>query len=220
MQKIRVLIADDHLLFTEGLYRLINEEDEFECVGIAKDGEDAIQKTGELLPDVIVIDINMPKMDGIDAAKRIKAIYPQIAILLLSAYKYRHYVVDSIRSGVQGYLLKNTPYPELIRAIRMVHDGEVVFNSEAVQNVLQMLSNTNDNNANPILGNREIQVLRLVARGQTNKQIATELNISIQTVATHLSHIFKKIDVETRTEATLYALNEGLVKIDEFYSHK
>jgi DNA-binding NarL/FixJ family response regulator len=191
-----------------------------ECIGIAQDGEEVIKKTSELLPDVIVMDINMPKMDGIDAAKRIKASHPKIAILLLSAYKYKHYVVDSIRSGFQGYLLKNTPHHDLISAIRMAHDGEVIFNSEAVQNVLQMLSETKDKDVNAILGSREIQVLRLVARGLTNKQIAKELDISIQTVGTHLSHVFKKINVETRTEATLYALNEGLVKMEDFYSRK
>lgn len=174
MEKIRVLIADNHPVFLEGLARLFQEEEDLECVATAQDGEEAIRLAQELLPDVAVIDVNMPHISGIEALKQIKKTCPSISVLMLSAYKYNHYVNSSIQAGADGAA------------------------------------------ANPsTLHKRELEVLKLVAKGMTNKQIASELNISDNTVGTHLVNVFRKLRVESRTEATLYALREGLITTDE-----
>lgn len=217
MRKIRVLIADNHPVFREGLARLFQEEEDLECVATAQDGKEAIKLAQELLPDVAIIDVNMPEVSGIDALKQIRKACPAMGILMLSAYKYSHYVNSSIQAGADGYLMKNIPRHKLIEAIRMIHAGQGVFNLEASGGVLRKLTagagGTGANSS--ALHRRELEVLRLVAKGMTNKHIASELNISDNTVGTHLVNIFRKLGVESRTEATLYALREGLITTDE-----
>ena len=217
MRKIRVLIADNHPVFREGLARLFQEEEDLECVATAQDGKEAIKLAQELLPDVAIIDVNMPEVSGIDALKQIRKVCPSMGILMLSAYKYSHYVNSSIQAGADGYLVKNIPRHKLIEAIRMIHAGQGVFNLEASGGVLRKLTaGVGGAGANSsALHRRELEVLRLVAKGMTNKHIASELNISDNTVGTHLVNIFRKLGVESRTEATLYALREGLITTDE-----
>lgn len=217
MRKIRVLIADNHPVFREGLARLFQEEEDLECVATAQDGKEAIKLAQELLPDVAIIDVNMPEVSGIDALKQIRKVCPAMGILMLSAYKYSHYVNSSIQAGADGYLMKNIPRHKLIEAIRMIHAGQGVFNLEASGGVLRKLTaGAGGAGANSsALHRRELEVLRLVAKGMTNKHIASELNISDNTVGTHLVNIFRKLGVESRTEATLYALREGLITTDE-----
>lgn len=217
MEKIRVLIADNHPVFLEGLARLFQEEEDLECVATAQDGEEAIRLAQELLPDVAVIDVNMPHISGIEALKQIRKTCPSIGILMLSAYKYSHYVNSSIQAGADGYLMKNIPRHKLIEAIRLIHAGNGVFNLKASSGVLRRLTAGADGAAaNPsTLHKRELEVLKLVAKGMTNKQIASELNISDNTVGTHLVNVFRKLRVESRTEATLLALREGLITTDE-----
>lgn len=217
MRKIRVLIADNHPVFREGLARLFQEEDDLECVATAKDGEEAIRLAQEFMPDVAVIDVNMPQTSGIEALKQIRKTCPSIGILMLSAYKYSHYVNSSIQAGADGYLVKNIPRHKLIEAIRMIHAGQGVFNLEVSGGVLRRLTaGASDSTANPsVLHKRELEVLKLVAKGMTNKQIANELNISDNTVGTHLVNVFRKLGVESRTEATLHAFKEGLITTDE-----
>jgi len=215
--KIRVLIADNHPVFREGLARLFQEEEDLECIATAKDGDEAIKLAEELKPDVAIIDVNMPNTSGIDALKQIKKAHPGIGILMLSAYTYSHYVNSAIQAGADGYLVKNIPRHKLIEAIRMINDGQGVFNLEASGDVLRKLTaeeNGQIASANTLY-KRELEVLKLVAKGMTNKQIAGELNISDNTVGTHLVNIFRKLGVESRTEATLYALREGLITTDE-----
>lgn len=222
MEKIRVLVADDHPLFREGLSRLFQDEKDLECVATAEDGEEAVRLTQELCPDVAILDVNMPKLTGIDAARQIKNTCPKTAVLMLSAYKYNHYVITSIQAGVDGYLLKNTPRSELIEAIRMIHSGKGVFNLEAISKILRKLTSGKDSaKSGPNeLRKRELEVLKLAARGMSNKQISSELNITDNTVGTHLVSVFRKLGVESRTEATLYALKEGLISTDDIASKK
>jgi len=217
MRKIRVLIADNHPVFREGLARLFQEEEDLECVATAQDGKEAIKLAQELLPDVAIIDVNMPEVSGIDALKQIRKVCPAMGILMLSAYKYSHYVNSSIQAGADGYLMKNIPRHKLIEAIRMIHAGQGVFNLEASGGVLRKLTaGAGGAGANSsALHRRELEVLRLVAKGMTNKHIASELNISDNTVGTHLVNIFRKLGVESRTEATLHAFREGLITTDE-----
>jgi len=220
MEKIRILVADDHPLFREGLCRLFQDEKGLDCVTTAEDGEEAVRLTQELCPDVAILDVNMPNLTGIDAARQIKKTCPKTAVLMLSAYKYNHYVITSIQAGVDGYLLKNTPRSELIEAIRMIHAGKGVFNLEAISKVLRKLtSGTDSAKSGPNeLRKRELEVLKLAARGMSNKQISSELNITDNTVGTHLVSVFRKLGVESRTEAALYALKEGLISTDDIAS--
>lgn len=211
VEAIKILLADDHPLFREGLYRLFQDENGLECVGMAADGEEAVRLTQELKPDISVIDVNMPGLTGIDAAKQIKATCPKTAVLMLSAYNYNHYIVASIQAGADGYLLKNTPRRELIEAIKMINSGKGIFNIE----VLRRISGDGARPNVKELRERELDVLKLAARGLSNKQISSELNITDNTVGTHLVNIFRKLGIQSRTEAVLYSLKEGLISTDD-----
>jgi DNA-binding NarL/FixJ family response regulator len=217
MERIRVVIADDHPVFREGLLRVFEGVESLSCIATAQDGEEAVRLAQELNPDVIILDINMPKITGIDAAKLIKENCHKTAVLMLSAYKYDHYIVSSIRAGVDGYLLKNAPHDELINAIHTVHAGGGAFSAEACGKIMHKIAGGKGwvNVSYPGLGNRELEVLSLVAKGMSNKQISNSLNISENTVAAHMANIFRKIGVESRTEAILSAMKMGLINIDD-----
>jgi len=217
MGKIRVLIADDHPVFREGLCQLIEQEEDLECVARPADGEEAVRLAIELLPDVAIIDIAMPKLNGIEAASQIKAARPTIAILMVSAFGYESYILASLRAGAAGYLLKNAPLRELTNAIRSVHAGEAVFDFKATSKILRRLANDKGKERIDLeeLQPRELEVLRLAGKGMSNKEIAGELVISERTVQTHLVNIFRKLDVGSRTEAVLHALREGWLTLDD-----
>ena len=222
MKKIKVLVADDHQLFLEGLYMLLEKEEDIDCVATVKDGVKAVELAKKLQPDVVLIDIEMPKMDGLEAARQIKTACPTTAVIIVSGYKYAHYVLASVEAGVDGYLLKHMPRRELINAIRMVHMGQGVFSLEATSKVLRSTATGKYKEAIPLtqLSPRELEILKMMARGMTNKEIATELSISSHTVGAHLVHIFRKLGVDTRTEATLYTLKEGLLNINDLTSER
>lgn len=217
MKNIRVLVADDHPVFREGLARLFCDEGGLDCVAIARDGEEAIKLTKKLHPDVVIIDADMPKISGIDAAREIKKTCSDTAVLILSAYKYEHFITAAMQAGVDGYLLKDTPRSELIEAIRMIHSGKGVFSLEATSEVLRKIASTTDDKKSifSMLRSRELEVLELIAKGMSNKLIAHKLGITEGTVATHLFNVFRKLKVESRTEAALYALKKGLLSIDD-----
>jgi len=215
MNKITVMIVDDHPPFSQGLSRLLADEADLEVVANSSDGEEAVRLTTQLHPDVAIIDVAMPKMSGIEVARQIKAICPSTAILMLSAYDYESYLLHSLQAGARGYLLKTSPLRELISAVRLVHSGQVVFTSKAANGFLNRLAIDNGKERLGGLHNRELQVLRLVAQGKANKEIATELVISDRTVQTHLVAIFRKLGVGSRTEAVARALREGWLTLDD-----
>ena len=217
MEKIRVLIADDHPAFREGLCQLIEHEEDLECVAKPADGEEAVRLAIELLPDVAIIDIAMPKLNGIEAARQIKAARPAIAILMVSAFGYESYILASLRAGAAGYLLKNAPLRELTNAIRSVHVGEAVFDLKAASKILRRLADDKGEKRGGLeeLQPRELEVLRLAGKGMSNKEIAGELVLSERTVQTHLVNIFRKLGVGSRTEAVLHALREGWLTLDD-----
>jgi len=213
----KVLIADDHSTFSEGLQRVLSEEQDMEVVGIARNGEQAIVMARESQPDVVLMDIAMPVLNGIEATRQIKAILPTTAVLVLSAYGYAPYVFSVLEAGAGGYLLKNAPMREVIRAIRALRDGESVFDQEVAEKVLRNLVKSwrgglaTSNQLNP----RELEVIKLGAKGLSNDEIAEKLNISPRTVQTHFTHIFTKLEVGSRLEAILRCLKEGWLLFDD-----
>ncbi len=217
MVKIQVMVVDDHPAFREGLSRLLQEEPDIEVVATPEDGVQAVDLASKLKPNVIVMDISMPKMNGIDAAKLIKASSPETAILIVSAYSYQSYILAALRAGAAGYLLKNAPLQELIKAIRLVSSGEGVFDMKVTGNLLRHLASEKADVRKDMeeLHPRELQILTSAARGLGNKEIAGELEISERTVQTHLVNIFRKLRVSSRTEAVLQGLRQGWLKLED-----
>ena len=217
MGKIKVLIGHAHPVISEGLSRILAEEEDIEVVATTTDGEEAAIMAKELRPDVAVIDIVMPKLNGIQVAKQIKTDSPTTAILMLSEYRYGTNVLPSLRAGALGYMLENCPLSELISAIHLVHAGERVFAPKAAADILYRLSTRYDTEGRlpDILHDRELEILKLVTKGLHNKDIANELGISERTVQTHLINIFRKLGVSSRTEAVVDVLRKGWISLDE-----
>jgi two-component system, NarL family, response regulator LiaR len=214
MEKIRVVIADNHPAFREGLCRLLADEKELEVVGQAGDGEEIITLSKNLKPDVAIVDVAMPKLSGIEATKRIKETSPNTAVLIVSAFNYQTYILASLRAGAAGYLTKDTPIRELVTAVRLAYAGDGIIDRSAANNIIRhLIADKNAKKGNLDLYPREIEVLKLTAKGMRNKEIAKELNISERTVQAHLSNIFSKLEVDSRTEAVLQALKEGWLDI-------
>lgn len=216
MGQIKVLIGHGNPVFCEGLGRLLADEEDIDVLATAKDGEETVRKAKELRPDVVIIDIDMPKISGIEAVKQIKIVSPATAILMLSEYHYGTKMLPSLRAGALGYLLETSPLNELISAIHSVHQGEEVFAPKAAADILRRLVTRHNNTiVSEDLRSREIEVLKLVAKGVPNRIIAEELTISERTVSTHLANIFRKLGVSSRTEAAVCALRKGLLNLDD-----
>jgi NarL family two-component system response regulator LiaR len=218
MNKIRILFAEEYVIFRDALRHLIEAEDEFEVVGEASDGEELVKKALELRPDVILMDVVMPKINGIQATQQIKAALPTSTILILSSYKYEAYVVATLRAGAAGFLSKGAHGSQLISAIKAVRKGEPVVDETVAYRILTSLITTDTTNRRTVLDKvhvRELDVLRLAAKGLRNKDIAQRLSISESTVQTHFLNIFRKLDVASRTEAVVRALREGWLNIDD-----
>lgn len=213
MGKISILIADDHTLVREGTRDRLEREEDFEVVGEAADGEEAVRLVNQLKPDVAIVDLAMPNLNGIEATKQIKKTQPGTAVLILSAYDDDQYVYAVLEAGADGYLLKNVRGHQLVDAIRDVYAGEVVLAPHVARKVVQWFSSLSHGQrieaAADYLSERELEVLKLAAKGMGNKEIAAELSLGVRTVQSHLSHIFDKLGVSSRTEAVLRALKEG-----------
>lgn len=219
MSNIRILIADDHAVVRDGTRQIIEQEPDMEVVAEAADGAEAIRLAGTARPDVAIIDIAMPNVDGIEATKKIKAEYPEISVLILSAFDDDQFVFSLLEAGAAGYLLKSVRGRELIDAIRQVNGGESVLHPAIARKVLnRFVPKTDKPNArksSELLSDREMDVMRLATRGLTNQEIADELSLSLRTVQAHLGHIFNKLQVSSRTEAVVRALKEGWVTLDD-----
>jgi DNA-binding NarL/FixJ family response regulator len=217
MDKIKVLLAEDHVMVREGTREFIKREADMEVVGEAGDGEEAVRLAKEIKPDVVVMDISMPKLNGVEATKQIKAFNPSIAVLVLTAYDYDQYIFALLEAGAAGYLLKGVKVHELIDAIRAVYAGESVLHPVIARRVVNRLVTPGGKEtpgAEP-LSEREMEVLRLAATGVSNKDIAQQLFLSPRTVQVHLGNIFGKLGVASRTEAVLYALRKGWLTLED-----
>lgn len=214
MSPIRVLIADDHRLFRQGL-RYVCQAGGIEVVGEAEDGWEAVRLARQLCPDVILMDIRMPGLDGVEATRLITANQPGIRIIILTMYRQDQYVFEAIKAGAYGYLLKDIDEKELVEAIQAVCRGDALINPSLAARLLEEFRRLSQSTAEEELTPGEIEVLRLVAQGLDNKSIARELNLSERTVTNRLSEIYQKLHVANRTQAALVALRRGWASLDE-----
>jgi two-component system, NarL family, response regulator LiaR len=219
MKKIKVLIADGHTLFREGTRSLIEQERDMEVVGEASEGDETIKLVTELHPHVVLIDIAMPKFNGIEAIRQIKAACPAASVLILTDYDDDQYIVDLLDAGAAGYLLKNISGADLVNAIHAVHAGESVLHPAIAQKIFSRLGSNGRQPQNKApetgLSEREMEILKLAARGMSNQNIATRLYLSHRTVQAHLANIFRKMDAGSRTEAVLEAMRKGWLGLDD-----
>jgi len=216
MAPIGVFLAEDHAIVRKGIRALLATEPDFEVIGEAADGREAIAEVIRLRPDVTLMDLVLPEVDGIQAIGRITAVWPEAGILVLTSFATDDKVFPAIKAGARGYLLKDSSPEELVRAIRQVHRGEASLDPSIARKVLQELARGSDRPPTPDpLTPREVEVLRLVARGLGNQQIADGLSLSEATVRTHVSTILGKLHLASRTQAALYALREGLASLDD-----
>lgn len=214
MNKIRVLIVDDHSLLRQGLSQLLSLESDIDVIGTAQDGDEAITKCQELKPDVVLMDINMPKVNGIQALRRIKDIGFKAKVIMLTIHDDREYLYETMNLGAEGYVLKDTDSESLVDAIRSVHGGSIYIHPSLADAYLKKTNRTVIENASGSnLTKREYEVLVLIAEGNNNKEIAEKLYISEKTVKNHVSGIFKKIGVNDRTQAAIYAYKNSIKKL-------
>jgi DNA-binding NarL/FixJ family response regulator len=215
---VTILLAEDHVIVRESIRQSLERKPYFKVVGEASDGEEAVKMARELSPDVIIMDISMPKLNGIEATKQIKATQPSTAILALTAYDYEQYIFPLLAAGAAGYLLKDISSWELINAIETVHKGESVLHPAVARKVLERFKRTGEHpgeEVTKILTEQEITVLKMAAKGMNNKTIADDLCISVRTVESHLAAIFSKLGVGSRTEAVIQAMKEGWFTLEE-----
>ncbi|MGB9639687.1 MAG: response regulator [Anaerolineales bacterium] len=213
---IRVLIVDDHPIVRKGLRTLLDHEADFQCVGEASNGEEAIELAMRLQPDVTLMDLVMSPVDGVQAIQRIKNQRPSACILVLTTFADDDKVFPAIKAGASGYILKDIPPEELLQAIQDVAAGRPFLHPTIATRLMREINQTNSppENIDP-LTERELEVLRLTARGLTNQEIALQLNVSERTVTTHISNILDKLHLANRTQATLYALRKGIASLYE-----
>lgn len=222
---IKLLLADDHTMVRKGLQVFLATQTDLELVGEAANGQETLDKVSELLPDVVLMDLNMPVLDGIEATKRLKLSYPDVKVIVLTSFADQHHVLPAIRAGAKGYLLKDIEPEELVRAIRRVYQGQVELHPEVAGQLMHLVAAQEQSvlfdpdgispvsrSTSPLtqLTKREQEVLRLIASGKSNKEIAEALYITEKTVKTHVSHLLDKLGVADRTQAAILAVKHGL----------
>ena len=219
MKKISILLAENHVVVRESIRHFLEREANFEVVGEAGDGEEAVRMVSQLKPDVIVMDISMPRLNGIEATKQIKALQPSAVVLILTAYDYEQYIFPLLEAGAAGYLLKDVSSRELINAIQTVYRGEAVLHPAIARKVMERLRQPKveptGERASDFLTERETSILKMAAKGMSNSDIAQELHLSVRTIESHLGNIFNKLGVGSRTEAVIQAMKRGWFTLEE-----
>ncbi len=207
---IRLVVVDDHPVVRHGLVAMLRYERDMQVVGEAEDGMQAVNRILELLPDVVLLDLNLPKLSGIEVMRQVRAQQPQIRFMVLTTYDTDEYIGPALEAGAQGYLLKDATPDELTRAVRSLAAGGAALEEGVAARVLESIAEPGRDE----LSARELEILRLLVAGASNKTIAAQLNLSENTIKSHLSHIFSKLHVQSRAEAVAAALQRGLVPLD------
>jgi len=218
MSKIKIILADDHVILRQGTRQLLEHESDMDVVGEASDGAEAVELVSKLKPDVVIIDVAMPGMNGIEATKKIKEILPGTKILVLTGYDYDEYIFSLLEIGAAGYLLKDVSGDELVGSIRAVYNGEPVLHPTVMRKLMDRCKTMSPRqNETPVgvLSDREMEVLKLAVSGKNNKDIAETLNISLRTVQAHMRSIFNKIGVGSRSEAIVCGLKKGWFSLED-----
>ena len=218
MKKVRLLIADDHKIFRQGIIKLLNEEPDLQVVGEAADGREVVKKATELKPDVILMDIAMANLNGLEATKQIKKVLPESKIIMLTMHKNEEYVLQSFQAGASGYILKEGAVEELVSAIRSIH-ADKSFLSPTVSKTLvdaylRKMETGKTETPFDLLTDREREVLQLIAEGFTNREVAKQLYISVKTVEAHRAHIMQKLNIHDIAKLVKYAIQKGLVDLN------
>ena len=214
-KKIKILVVDDHPVVRKGLVSCLAGRERLKVVGEAGDGEEAIRKVAELSPDLVLMDIYMPQLDGLAVTERLAKEAPHVKVLILSMHSDRDCVMRIIKAGARGYVLKDAPPDELVRAIEAVHAGETFFSSPVARIALdQFVSETSHTHPLSRLSQRERQVLTLIAEGRSNKEIANELGIGVRTIETHRERIMHKLDIHSVAGLTKFAISNGLTALE------
>lgn len=211
---IHVLIADDHHIVRRGLIFFLQTQKDIKIVGEAKNGVEAVELASQLQPDVVLMDLVMPVMDGIEATEKIKSMNPLIKIMILTSFADQDHVIPAIEAGASGYQLKDIEPDELVHSIRKLYEGENTIHQKATNLLINQMNQKNSPADDPLtnLTQREKEVLTEIANGKSNKEIGAHLNITEKTVKTHVSNIFMKLNVSDRTQAALFAVKNGFVK--------
>jgi DNA-binding NarL/FixJ family response regulator len=209
-RKTRILLADDHAVVRQGFKLILNQQLDMEVIGEAGQGNEAVRLTGQLRPDLVIMDIAMPEVNGVEATRQIKENYPECKVLILSMHKDAVYVRETLRAGAKGYLLKESIDQDLVKAVRAVASGDGFLSPEVSRTVLEDYQQTED----PFdsLTARERQVLQMLAEGKVAKEIATELDVSVYTVDAHRGRIMKKLALRSSTELVRFAMRKGLIE--------
>jgi len=218
MPKIRILLADDHIILRHGTRQLLEHESDMVVVGEASDGAESVELVSKLKPDIVIIDVAMPGMNGIEATKKIKEILPGTKILVLTGYDYDEYIFSLLEIGAAGYLLKDVSGDELVGAVRAVYNGEPVLHPTVMRKLMDRCKTVNPQPKETqydVLSEREMEVLKLAVSGKSNKDIAESLNISLRTVQAHMRSIFNKIGVGSRSEAIVCGLKKGWFSLED-----
>lgn len=220
---IKILIADDHALLRQGIKNVLELEPDFTVIGEAADGDEAISKSTELIPDILLLDINMPKVSGLEVTRRLRGMQPNVKVIILTIHDDESYVVEVLKAGAAGYLLKDVEPGMLVKAIRTVYEGESFIYPTLARKLFHEFNRRQDKKSDTAmllerrreerLTYREIEVLQLICKGMSNQSIARTLFLSEKTVKNHLTNIFRKINVTDRTQAVLYALKHKIVEL-------
>ena len=215
MAPIRILLADDHTVVRDGLRALLERERDMAVIGEAADGRESIRLADAELPDIVVMDLGMPNMNGMEATRRILAAHPRVGVVVLSMHQDESYVLGALKAGAKGYLLKDSMRGEVVQAIRVVYRGRSYLTRKVArilqEDYISQLEQRGLEDRYDLLSDREREVLQMIAEGRSNKEVANELNVSVTTVETHRGHILQKLDIHSVPELILYAVRKGII---------